>query len=61
VYNYTIKAILSKTTTDLIKSRIKSPVLFELVIEVYGSPKQFAEIVEKYDQKEFELEIGDVV
>ncbi len=61
MYNYTIKAILSKTTTDLIKSRIKSPVLFELVIEVYGSPKQFAEIVEKYDQKEFELEIGDVV
>ena len=56
-----MKAILSKTSTDLMKSKVKSPVLFELVLEVYGSPFQFAEIVEKYDQKEFEIEIKENV
>ena len=56
-----MKAVLSKTTTDQIKSRIKSPALFELVLEVYGTPTQFAEIIEKFDQKEFEIEIKEVV
>ena len=56
-----MKAVLSQTTNDQIKSKIKSPALFELVLDVYGTPTQFAEIVEKYDQKEFEIEIKEVV
>ena len=52
-----MRAVFSKTSMDQIKSRIKYPVLFELVLEVYGTPTQFAEIIEKYDQKEFEIEI----
>ncbi len=56
-----MKAILSQTTTDQIKSKILSPLVSQLVFDVYITPSEFARIVEKYDQKEFELEIGDVV
>lgn len=56
-----MKAILSKSTTDIIKSKILSPQLSQLVFDVYISPTEFAEIVEKYDQKEFEIEIKEVV
>ena len=52
-----MKAILSKTTSDLIKSKIKSPRLSELVFEVYISPSEFGRIIEEYDDKVFELEI----
>ena len=52
-----MKAILSRTTTDQIKSKIKSPHLSELVFEVYITPSEFAKIIEKYDEKEFEIEI----
>lgn len=52
-----MKAILSKTSTDIMKSKIRSPQLFELVLEVYGTPSEFAEIVEKYDGKEFEIKL----
>jgi len=52
-----MKAILSKTTTDKIKSRILSPDLAELVFEVYIAPKEFAEIIEKYNERDFELTI----
>lgn len=52
-----MKAILAKTTTDIIKSKIRSPQLFELVLEVYGTPQQFADIITKYDNKEMEIEI----
>lgn len=54
-----MKAILSKSTTDIIKSKILSPQLSQLVIDVYISPSEFAEIVEKYDQKEFDITISE--
>lgn len=52
-----MKAILSKTTTDMMKSKILSPVLSQLVFDVYISPSEFARIIENYDEKEFELTI----
>ena len=54
-----MKAILSKSTTDIMKSKILSPQLSQLVIDVYISPSEFAEIVEKYDQKEFDITISE--
>lgn len=51
-----MKCILSKTTTDMMKSKIRSPHLSEFVIECYITPKEFAEIVQKYDEKEFHVE-----
>ena len=54
-----MKAILSKTTADLVKSKIKSPRLSELVLEVYITPSEFAKIIEKYDNKVFEITITD--
>ena len=54
-----MKAILSKTTADLVKSKIKSSRLSELVLEVYITPSEFAKIIEKYDNKVFEIEIKD--
>ena len=55
-----MKAILSKTTTDLMKSKIKSPMLSELVFEVYITPTEFAKIIEEYDEKEFNLTIDKI-
>ena len=56
-----MKAILSKSTTDIMKSKILSPRLSQLVFDVYITPREFAEIIEKYDQKEFEIEIKENV
>lgn len=52
-----MRAVLARTTTDKIKSRILSPRLAELVFEAYIEPKEFAEIIQKYDEDEFELTI----
>ena len=54
-----MKAILSRTTTDIIKSKILSPRLSQLVFDVYITPKEFAEIIEKFDEEEFEGVIVD--
>ena len=54
-----MKAILSKTTADLVKSKIKSPRLSELVLEVYITPSEFAKIIEKYDNKVFDITITE--
>jgi len=54
-----IKAVLAKTTTDKIKSKILSNELAELVFECYLKPEEFAKIVDKYFDKEFEIEIKD--
>lgn len=56
-----MKAVLSKSTTDIMKSKILSPNLSQLVFDVYISPREFAEIVEKYDQKEFNIEINEAL
>ncbi len=54
-----MKAILSKSTTDMVKSKIKSPRLSEFVIDVYCTPTEFAKIIEKYDDKIFEVEFKE--
>jgi hypothetical protein len=54
-----MKAILSRTTSDMTKSKIKSPRLAEFVLEVYITPTEFAKIIEKYDDKVFEIEFKD--
>lgn len=55
-----MRAIFSKGTTDNIKSKIKSTVLSELVIECYMSPAEFAYLLEKFDNKEFELVLEEI-
>jgi len=54
-----IKAILSRTTTDKIKSRILSDELAELVFECYIKPENFAKLIKDYFDKEFWIEIKD--
>jgi len=54
-----IKAILSRTTTDKIKSRILSDELAELVFECYITPEEFAKLIKDYFDKEFWIEIKD--
>lgn len=53
----TYRAIFSKTTTDQIKSKIMSPELCQLTFDVYMSPKEYAELLEKYFEEEFLVEI----
>lgn len=52
-------AILSKTTTDKIKSKLVSPELGELTFDVYMTPQKFGELVSKYYESEFIIEIHD--
>lgn len=54
-----MKALLSKTATGTLRSRILDPKYntVELVFEVYLAPSEFAKIVEKYDEEEFEIDI----
>ena len=54
-----MRAIISKTTTDKIKSKILSPELSELVFECYITPEQFSKLISMYFDKEFEIEIKD--
>lgn len=55
-----MKAILSKSATGNIRSKILDPKYnqVELVFEVTLTPKEFAEIVTEYDEKEFDISIG---
>jgi len=55
-----LRAILARTTTDMMKSKVRSPELVELVLEVYMTPAQFAEIISNYFEKEFVVEIKEV-
>ena len=50
-------AVLSRTTTDKLKSKVQSPELVELVLDVYMTPQEFAGIVEKYFEDSFMIEI----
>lgn len=36
-----------------------SPEHIQLVLDVYMSPKQFAELIEKYYEEPFEVEVKD--
>ena len=50
-------AILSRTTTDKIKSRIMSPQLVQLVLDVYMTPQEYADILGKYYETDFSIEV----
>lgn len=52
-----MKAVLSKTTTDMHKSKLMSPQLVQLVLDVYMTPQEFAELITKFDNKEMEIEV----
>ena len=53
------KAILSRTTTDQVKSKVLSPELCQLVLDCYLSPSEFAQLLEKYFEREFVVEVKD--
>lgn len=57
-----LKAVLSKTTTDKIKSKLLSPNLAEITFDVYlDSPTQFSDIIGTYYDQEFVISIeGEV-
>ncbi len=52
-----MKAILSSTATGDIKSKILNNQLAVISFDCYITPSEFAEIIEKYEGKEFEIEI----
>lgn len=52
-----LKAVMSKTTTDMLKSKQRSKELVELVLDVYISPEQWAEFVSRFYDVEFEVEV----
>lgn len=53
----TLRAILSKTTTDKHKSRIENNNCSFIALDCYISPAEFAQLLLEYDEKEFEVEI----
>lgn len=53
------RAILSRTTTDQVKSKVLSPQLCQLVLDCYLTPAEFAQLLEKYFEKEFVVEVKD--
>jgi len=53
----TYRAVLSKTTTDQIKSKVMSPELTQLVFDVYMTPTEYAELITKYFESELKIEI----
>lgn len=52
-----MRAILSKTTSDMHKSKLMSPQLVQLVLDVYMTPQEYAELITKYDNVDFEVTI----
>jgi hypothetical protein len=55
-----MKAVLSKSSMGKIRSKILDPKYntAELIFEVNISPIEFAKIITKYDEKDFELTIS---
>jgi len=53
------RAILSRTTTDQVKSKVLSPELCQLVLDCYMTPQEFAQLLERYFEKEFVVEVKD--
>ena len=50
-----MKCILSTTATGDVKSKIVNKEMATISLDCYISPKQFAEIVEKFEGKVFEV------
>ncbi len=53
------RAILSRSTSDIIKSKVMSQQHSQIVLDVYMTPKQFAELIEKYFEEEFQIEVKE--
>ena len=53
------RAILSRTTSDMIKSKVLSPDLVQLVLDCYMKPEEYAKLINEYFSKEFVIEIND--
>lgn len=51
------ESVLSRTTTDQIKSKIMSPDHAQIVLDVYMTPREYAELLEKYFEDSFLIEI----
>lgn len=51
------QAVLSKTSTDVLKSKQMSNILVQVVLDAYLSPDQWAEFVKKFYDVEFEVEV----
>lgn len=54
-----LQAVLSRKTSDEIKSKLLSPTLAQLVIDVYITPEQYAQLINEFFDKDFVLEIKD--
>lgn len=52
-----MKCILSQTATGDIKSKVINKQLAVISLDCYITPKEFAEIIEKYGEKEITIEI----
>lgn len=52
------RAILSRTTTDIVKSKILSPELSQITLDVYMNPTEYAKLLEEYYDQEFQLTIS---
>lgn len=51
------QAVLSKTSTDILKSKQMSNVLVQVVLDAYITPEQWAELVNKFYDVGFEVEV----
>lgn len=51
------QAVLSKTSTDSMKSKQLSNTLVQIVLDAYLSPSEWAVFVDKFYDKEMEVEI----
>jgi hypothetical protein len=54
---FKFKAVLARTTTDRMKSKLLSKQLVELVLDCYMHPDEFARLVKEKFEKEMIVEI----
>ena len=53
------RAVLARTTTDQIKSKVLSPDLTQIVLDCYMTPQEYAELLSQCFEKEFVVEVHD--
>lgn len=51
------QAVLSKTSTDSMKSKQLSNMLVQIVLDAYLTPSEWAEFIEKFYDVGFEVEV----
>ncbi len=54
-----MKCILSSTATGDLKSKIINNQMSVLSLDIYVTPSEFAELIERYSGKDFEIEFKD--